>query len=153
MLAVGAVISLAVTRCRPTVRGAVYGVAAGIYFGTLGVMVDACSDVVERHGFDALFKTPRGLVPFISILLLGLGGIVLTQVSFQVGALAATLPANLAADPFTAVVIGALLLHEHIPLSVPHLLAYAVCLAAVIVGAVRLAATEVSDTDAARAAH
>ena len=84
-------------------------------------------------------RTGRGLVPLIGIALLGLGGIVLTQVSFQVGALGATLPANLAADPFTAVLIGALLLREHLPLSAGHLIGYALCLAAVIAGAMRLA--------------
>ena len=65
--------------------------------------------------------TGRGVIPLIGIVLLGLCGIVLTQVSFQVGQLGATLPANSAVDPFTAVLIGALLLHEHIPLSALHL--------------------------------
>ncbi len=76
--------------------------------------------------------------------MLGVAGIVLTQVSFQVGQLAATLPANTAVDPFTAVLIGALLLHEHIPLSIPHLIGYAFCLAVVTLGAIRLASNAVA---------
>jgi hypothetical protein len=71
--------------------------------------------------------------------IMGLGGGMLTQMSFQVGALGATLPANLAADPTVAVVLGAVLLREHFPHSPAHLAAYAVCLAAVIAGAIRLA--------------
>ena len=120
-------------------RGAVYGAVAGIYFGTLAVMVDAASDRVSSGGFHALIATPRGLVPLASIALLGTGGIILTQVSFQVGALAATLPANLAADPVTGVVFGAILLREYVPTDTGHVMAYALCLAAVIVGAMRLA--------------
>lgn len=144
VLLLGAALSLAVLRRGATLRGAMYGVAAGLYFGALGVLVDASSEVVARHGWRALVTTGRGLTPLIGILLLGLGGIVLTQVSFQVGKLAATLPANTAADPFSAVVIGAVLLHEHLPLSTGHVIAYALCLAAVIAGAVRLAAPAVA---------
>ena len=49
------------------------------------------------------------------------------------------MPANLAADPFTAVLIGALLLREHVPLGVGQVIGYPLCLAAVIAGAVQLA--------------
>jgi drug/metabolite transporter (DMT)-like permease len=122
-----------------TVRGAVYGAVAGAYFGTLAVMVDAASGQAGRHGLQSLITTPKGLVPLASIILLGTAGIILTQMSFQIGALGATLPANLAADPLVAVFFGAVLLREHIPLSPGHVAAYVVCLAAVGAGAVRLA--------------
>jgi hypothetical protein len=101
--------------------------------------VDACSDRVSKAGFHGLIASSRGLVPLASIALLGLGGIILTQLSFQVGALAATLPANLAADPVTGVVLGAVLLREDVPTDVGHTIGYALCLAAVIVGTLRLA--------------
>jgi drug/metabolite transporter (DMT)-like permease len=139
VLIVGVALSLSVIKRGATLRGAVYGIAAGIYFGTLGVMVDGASNVVVHRGVAGLFTSWRGLVPLIGIVVLGTGGIILTQVSFQIGHLAATLPANLAADPFTAVLIGALLLREHIPLSPWHLFGYAGCLALVIAGAMRLA--------------
>ena len=54
--------------------------------------------------------------------------------------------ANTAVDPFTAVLIGAMLLREHIPLSIPHLLGYAACLAVVTAGAIRLARNAVGGT-------
>src|SRR5690349_19498464 len=53
-LLAGALLFLAVVRCRGIVRGAVYGAVAGVFFGTLGVYVDALSDVVSRSGFDAI---------------------------------------------------------------------------------------------------
>jgi hypothetical protein len=139
VLAAGLVTSLAVTGRSAVVRGATYGLVAGVYFGTLGVMVDAASNRFSDDGWHGLLQTGRGLVPLIGIALLGLGGIILTQVSFQVGALRATLPANLAADPVTAVLIGALLLDEYVPTSIPHLVGYVLCLAAVVAGAVQLA--------------
>lgn len=132
--------TLAVSGLRPVVRGAVYGGAAGACFGTLAVMVDAASDRVSRNGVQGLFDSPRGFVPLIALGLVGVGGMVLTMVSFQIGSLSATLPANLATDPATAVVFGAILLREHIPTGPIQLVGYAVCLLAVIIGAVRLAA-------------
>ena len=144
-LAAGAVLALAVGRGRPVLRGAAYGVVAGLYFGTLGVLVDAASVLLLHGGYHDLLTSGRGIVSLLGILLLGAGGIALTQVSFQVGALAATLPANLAADPLSAVAIGAVLLHEHLPLSAPHLFGYAACLVAVAAGAIRLAAPAVAE--------
>jgi drug/metabolite transporter (DMT)-like permease len=139
VLLVGLAICIAVRKQGSIIRGAAYGAVAGTYFGTLAVMVDACSDRVERAGVHGLVATPRGLVPLAGIALLGLGGIILTQLSFQVGALAATLPANLAADPLTGVVLGAILLRETVPTDAWHLAAYSLCMVAVIVGTMRLA--------------
>jgi drug/metabolite transporter (DMT)-like permease len=140
VLGFGVVVCIAVMKRGTIIRGAAYGAIAGTYFGTLAVMVDAASDRVSKAGLHGLISTPRGLVPLAGIALLGLGGIVLTQLSFQVGALAATLPANLAADPLTGVLLGAVLLREYIPTAGADLAAYAVCLAAVIAGTMRLAA-------------
>jgi drug/metabolite transporter (DMT)-like permease len=152
VLAVGAVVALSARSRSAVVRGAVYGAVAGMFFGTLGVFVDGLSDVVSRRGYAGLVTTGRGVIPLIGIALLGLCGIVLTQVSFQVGQIGATLPANSAMDPFTAVLIGALLLHEHIPLSALHLVGYALCLTVVILGAIRLARDTVGVTTGERPA-
>jgi drug/metabolite transporter (DMT)-like permease len=139
VLAVGALAVLVSIRRNRTIRGAVYGGVAGAYFGTLAVMVDAVSDRASSYGVHSVFSSPRGFVPLIAILLLGGGGILLTQLSFQVGALSATLPANLAVDPFMGVLLGAVLLREHIPLGWPFLVAYILCLTSVVAGAIRLA--------------
>ncbi len=152
VLAVGSTVALAVRSRGSVVRGAVYGGVAGMFFGTLGVFVDGLSDVVVRRGWAALVTTGRGVIPLIGIALLGVSGIVLTQVSFQVGQLAATLPANSATDPFVAVLIGALLLREHIPLSAFHVIGYTLCLTVVVLGAIRLARNTAAATDRERAA-
>jgi hypothetical protein len=139
LLIAGLLGALAVTGHPKVVRGAMYGAVGGAYFGTLGVMVDATSRQWDHHGARGVFTTHRGLVPLIAIALLGLGGVVLTQLAFQVGALAATLPANLSADPLTAVLLGAVLLGENVPAGAGHLAGYAICLALVVLGAIRLA--------------
>jgi len=128
-----------VTGRRAVVRGAVYGGVAGAFFGAHAVMVDAVFSRLGKGGLHALFGTPRGLVPLAGIVLLGISGIVLTQMSFQVGTLHATLPTNLAFDPFIGVLLGALLLREHFPLSTGHCVVYGFCVLAVVLGAVRLA--------------
>jgi drug/metabolite transporter (DMT)-like permease len=139
VLLVGLVFALVVAGRGRLIRGAVYGAVAGAYFGTLAVMVDAASDRASRAGLHGLLATPRGLVPLLGIVVLGLGATVLTQMSFQVGALGATLPANLATDPLMAVFFGVALLRERIPLGIGHCCAYVLCLAAVVGGAIRLA--------------
>ena len=139
VIIVGVLLCFVVWKQNRTIRGAVYGAVAGAYFGTLAVMVDAASDEAGRHGVKALVTHAKGIVPLICLCVLGVAGIVLTQMSFQIGALGATLPANLAADPLMGVLLGVVLLKEHIPLTPGHLIAYVACLAAVVLGGVRLA--------------
>jgi len=139
VLVIGVLLCFVVLGRNRIIRGAVYGAVAGAYFGTLAVMVDAASGQAGRRGLHSLVTTPKGIVPLASIVLLGIAGIILTQMSFQLGALGATLPANLAADPLIGVFLGVVLLREHIPVSPAHVFVYVACLAAVIAGALRLA--------------
>lgn len=136
---VGALLAAAARFTGRIVRGAGYGAVAGAFFGTHAVLVDALSDRIARGGVSAAFTTSRGLLLLGGIVLLGVSGIVLTQLSFQVGALGATLPANLAADPLMGVLLGVALLHERIPHRTGHLIAYGLCLLAAVAGAIRLA--------------
>ena len=94
--------------------------------------------------FTSLLTHPSGLVTIVGILLLGAMGIVLAQVSLQVGALAATLPANLSTDPAVAVVLGIVLLDEHITHTQWNIAGYAVCAGFILVGNIRLAAPTAS---------
>jgi hypothetical protein len=147
VVAAGVVLCLLVAGRNRVVRGAVYGGVAGAYFGMLAVMVDAASTQAGKAGIHGMLTTPKGIVPLAGVALLGVGGIALTQMSFQIGALAATLPANLAADPMTAVALGIVLLREHIPHGPWHVVAYALCVVAVVAGAIRLADPEAGPID------
>jgi drug/metabolite transporter (DMT)-like permease len=141
-LVIGFVLCFAVVGRNRVVRGAMYGAVAGAFFGTIAVMVNAASHTMRHHGVHGLLASSRGLVPIAGMVLVGCAGIVLTQMSFQVGTLAATLPANLAADPLVAVALGAIVLHERLPISAVHIITYVLCLGAVVVGAIQLAAAE-----------
>jgi hypothetical protein len=120
------------------IRAVVYGTVAGSCFGVVGVLLNQVAEVWSHHGFDSLARAD-GLVAIGGTLIVGGLGMLLTQISFQVGALAASFPANEASAPVVAVLLGGLLLHEHVPLSAVTVILYVLCLAAIVFGAIRLA--------------
>jgi drug/metabolite transporter (DMT)-like permease len=137
--AIGIVGLAAVRRGASTLKAAIYGGVAGAWFGLVAVLLDAVAATWQQDGIDG-FGHAGGLVPLIALLILGGASIALTQVAFQIGELAASFPANLAADPVIAVVLGAVLLHERVPATPWAIVGYLVCLGAILFGAVRLAA-------------
>jgi hypothetical protein len=135
----GAALCALVRRQGPTLRAGVYGGVAGAWFGTVGVLLNAAAAAFNDHGVRGLLHK-AGLASVLGVAALGVLGMTLTQISFQVGALAASFPANKSADPVAAVMLGAVLLHERVPVGGYHVFGYLACLAAVVAGAVRLAA-------------
>ena len=97
------------------------------------------------------WATRTGWVPLAGALIVGAVAITLTQISFQVGEFAASFPANEAAAPVVAVVLGAGLLHEQIPVSPLTLVAYLGCLACVLAGAIQLAGSGEASGDGPKA--
>jgi drug/metabolite transporter (DMT)-like permease len=144
ILVLGAAFCLAVRGGRASLRGAVYGAVAGACFGTLGVLVNTASHRIVDGRITSLLTHPSGIVTVVGIVVLGTMGITLTQMSFQIGALAATLPANLSTDPVVAVVLGVVLLGENLPHAPGYLAGYAVCLGLILFGTIRLAAPTAS---------
>jgi drug/metabolite transporter (DMT)-like permease len=138
VLGLGAGACLAVRGRHAALRAGVYGGVAGAWFGAVGVLLNALATVWNEHGMSGI-AAADGLVPLIGLLVVSAVGITLTQISFQIGALGASFPANKAADPVVAVLLGATLLQEHVPASPVSLLAYGGCLAVIVAGAVRLA--------------
>jgi hypothetical protein len=137
-LAVGGLACLWVRQHAAPLRAAVYGAVAGGWFGMVGVLLDATATTWRARGLEG-FSHPTGFVPLLGVLIIGALSITVTQVSFQVGTLGASFPANLAAAPVVAVVLGDVLLHEHVPVSIPIVIGYLACLVAVIVGSIQLA--------------
>ncbi|HEY3736838.1 MAG TPA: DMT family transporter [Jatrophihabitans sp.] len=120
-------------------RAAVLGGAAGVCWGTLAAFVNAASDRYDDGGIQQLFNDPRGYVPLIAIAVLGVLGMALTMLSFKAGSLAVVLPVNLCADPLSAIIFGALLLGQKVPLGIPELLGYSLCFCGLALAAIRLA--------------
>jgi hypothetical protein len=134
----GLLLIAAVWRRGPVTRSVVFGTVAGAWFGVVSVLIEAVSSVWEDDGIRG-FQRPEGLVPLASVVVLAVVGYLLVQVGFQLGHLGASFPPNLVGDPVVAVVLGAALLGEAVPLGPAHLLGYAVCIAVVGFAAVRLA--------------
>jgi drug/metabolite transporter (DMT)-like permease len=137
-LLAGALVLLAVRGRRPAVRAVGYGVVAGAFFGMVGVMINAVAETFDDKSWGG-FAHADGLVPLLGVLVLGALAMTLTQISFQIGALGASFPANESAAPLVAVLLGALLLHEDVPVSPFHVVAYALCFGAIVFGTIRLA--------------
>ncbi len=137
-LTVGLTLCLSVRGRAAAVRAGVYGGVAGAWFGLVGVLLNATATIWRDSGMSGLTQ-PEGLVPLVGLLVIGAVGITLTQISFQIGALGASFPANKAADPVVAVVLGGVLLHERVPVSVLLIAGYLACLAAIVAGTIRLA--------------
>lgn len=143
-LVVGAAVFRAARRTRAPIRAAVYGVVSGAWSGLVGVLLDVVAQVWLDRGI-AGFGHANGLTALISLLVMGTCTIGSAQLSYQAGALAASVPAMVAAEPVVAVILGAALLNEHVPVSAGYVLAYLVCLALVLVGSIRLAAPTSED--------
>jgi hypothetical protein len=136
---VAGLVLIAVARSwSPVKRAAAFGVVAGCWFGVVSVLIEAVSSVWEQAGLEG-FADARGLVPLVAVLLLVVGGYLLVQIGFQIGPLGASFPANLVLDPVVAVVLGAALLGEQVPLGGAKVFGYLICVVVVGWAAVRLA--------------
>lgn len=135
---VGGGLFLAVRGRGTALRAGVVGAVAGGSFGLVGVLLNSVAETMADDGLSE-FGHAQGLVALAGVVIVGALAMTLTQVSFQVGALAAAFPANESAAPVVAVVLGAVLLHEDVPMAPLYVLAYLGCLGAVIVGAIQLA--------------
>ena len=136
-LTIGVIACLAVRTRSAVLRAATYGAVAGAWFGLVGVLINAVSSAWQDHGVTVAAR----LVPLAGLMLVGASAVTLTQISFQVGELAASFPANEALAPVVAVVLGAVMLHEHVPASPLTIIAYAVCLVCVVGGVIELASS------------
>jgi drug/metabolite transporter (DMT)-like permease len=135
---VAASVAVMVARSRSAWRAVALGTAAGVGFGLVGVLINAVSVEFDAHGVRGLLDG-RAVTALVATVVVGAVAITATQLSFQVGSLGASFPANESAAPAAAVVLGALLLHERVPAGPPFLLAYTLCMAAVIGATVQLA--------------
>ncbi|MDQ1731354.1 MAG: hypothetical protein QOK10_1513 [Pseudonocardiales bacterium] len=135
---VGVLAIAAARSARPVRRAVVFGAVAGCWFGVVSVLIEAVSSVWSARGIEG-FTDGHGLVPLLGVVVLGVGGYLLVQVGFQLGPLGASFPANLILDPVVAVLLGASLLNERVPLGGAKVIGYLLCLLVLGWAAVRLA--------------
>jgi drug/metabolite transporter (DMT)-like permease len=138
-LGAGGLLLAAVLRSRVVVRAGVFAGVSGAWFGLAGVLLNAVAIQVRHQGWGSLFSEPIGVVSLIALLLFGGLGMALVQLAFQIGSLAASFPANEAAAPVAAVIMGALVLHQRVPAGAGRIVGYLVCLTVIVVAIARLA--------------
>lgn len=112
--ATGAVVALAcVLQGRRMSRGgsaaAVLGVAVGLIYAATAALLKAVTTIATTD----LAALPRSWQLYLTIVL-GAAGLLLNQLAFQAGPIAASLPATAAVDPLASIVVGVLVFDEHI---------------------------------------
>jgi hypothetical protein len=135
-------LTVGLTRRRSaTVRAVAHGLASAALYALTAVLLRVLSLRLSAGGAHALTHA-SGFVPLACLLVVGAVGIAIAQAGFQVGPLAASLPAQTAADPLIAVLLGASVLGEHVNHHGPVLVAYAAAFIAVVAAARELARIE-----------
>jgi hypothetical protein len=118
ILAVAVVVSCALGARRGG-RGAaaaLLGAATGVVFAGTATLIKACTNVLT-HGPVALLTSWQ----LYALLVAGATGLLLNQLAFQAGPLAASLPAITVVGPLTAVLLGVVVYDEnlrHTPLAI-----------------------------------
>jgi hypothetical protein len=108
-LAAGSLV-LAARRTRSARSATMLGIATGVAFAFTATLIKACTRVLSAHG-------PLGLAvswQLYGLIAVGVCGLVLNQLSYQAGPLAASLPAITVIDPLVAVLLGVTVYDENL---------------------------------------
>ena len=119
------------TRAKPTLKAAMFGVAAGLLFGLCAVFAKPTVEEL-RDGLGAVFSHPEvyGLIAF------GLMAFVIQQLSLATGQFAPAMVTVSVANPFISVILGAYLFEERLTRPFWHVILAALALLAAFAGAV-----------------
>lgn len=89
---------------------AMLGVAVGAIYAGTAALIKVCGNIVSAQGVPALLTT----WPLYALLVAGASGLLLAQMAFQAGPLAASLPATATADPLVSVLLGVVVFDEQL---------------------------------------
>jgi drug/metabolite transporter (DMT)-like permease len=106
----GLCLALARRRVPPATRAALIGIVVGVIYAATAALIKTSTNVLTMHGVIGLLSAWQLYVTIA----LGAAGLFLTQVAFQAGPLAASLPAISTVDPLASVAIGVLVYDEHL---------------------------------------
>ncbi len=125
------------------VRASLLAVPVGLLGGVLAVLTKSVVDAAANDITDLVCSSET-----YALVVVGIGGFYLQQLSFQAGALQASLPIMMVLEPVTAAVLGVTLLHEHLSTSAPRMIAIAVAALALIAATIALARTQARESSA-----
>jgi drug/metabolite transporter (DMT)-like permease len=94
-------------------RAVLLAVAVGVLFGVVAVLTKQVMHLLTHEGPRAVLTTP---VPYL-LVLLGVVAVFLQQSAFHAGSLQTSVPTMLVLEPVVAVVLGAVVLGEHLDVS------------------------------------
>jgi drug/metabolite transporter (DMT)-like permease len=114
-------------------RSVLLAVAVGVLFGVVAVLTKLLMHLLIYDGVRAMLLTP---VPYL-LVVIGIVAVFLQQSAFHAGALQTSVPTMLVLEPVIAVVLGAVVLGEH--LTVNGLRALAIAAAVVAMAAATIA--------------
>ncbi|HZC71706.1 MAG TPA: DMT family transporter [Jatrophihabitans sp.] len=115
---------------------ALLGVTVGVFYATTAALLKALTNIVVADPISILWSWQ-----LYTVLVLGAAGLLLNQLAFQAGPLAASLPATATIDPLLSVVIGVWVFDEHFRHGVGADPALAVLLLSLGIGVIQLART------------
>ena len=118
------------------------GIAVGAIYATTAALLKAVTDIAVRHPVSILWSWQLYLV-----IVLGVTGMVLSQLAFQAGPLTTSLPAISAVDPLLSIVIGVWVFDERIRHGLLTDCGLVALLLVLGIGVIRLARANASDPE------
>ena len=119
-------------------RAVLLAVAVGVLFGVVAVLTKLFMHVLTHEGAATVFATP---VPYL-LVVLGVIAVLLQQSAFHAGSLQTSVPTMLTLEPVIAVILGAVVLGEHLDVSRLDAVALAISTLAMAAGTIALGRDE-----------
>ncbi|MGE2837187.1 DMT family transporter [Mycobacterium sp. SMC-4] len=119
-------------------RAVLLAVAVGVLFGVVAVLTKLVMHLLTHEGIGEVLSTP---VLYL-LVILGVVAMLLQQSAFHAGSLQTSVPTMLVLEPMIAVLLGAVVLGEHLDVGRWDALALAVSTAAMVAGTIALGRDE-----------
>ena len=136
---------VAAHRAAGRVRAMLLAVAVAILLGMIAVLTKICTHRFAVGGWDGLLTVPA---PYV-LVALAVAVTVVQQSAFHAGALQTSVPIMLVGEPVVAVLLGVVVLGEHLAAGGSAALALVVAVAAMVVAAVALGRDQAAESSSA----
>ena len=129
-------------------RAITLAVAVGVMFGMVAVLTKIVTHILTEQGTIQLLRTP---VTY-ALIVFGVGATLLQQSAFHAGSLKASVPAMLVLEPVVAVLLGQVVLGEHLVVNTTRAIVIGVAVAAMTAATIALGRDEGAYEDELEAA-
>jgi drug/metabolite transporter (DMT)-like permease len=119
-------------------RAVLLAVAVGVLFGVVAVLTKIVMHNITEGRVESVLTTPT----LYLVILLGIGATLLQQSAFHAGSLQTSVPTMLVLEPAVAVVLGSVLLGEHLSITGWEPVALVVAIAAMVAATIALGREE-----------